>query len=103
MKRIIPGAALAAALMMTASAYAATAPAMHRTSLNAKYSNECSSLEGQWSAASSEHAQAHNFHRAEHQAKLGQTSCGSHKVATLRTGVTHYRSALKLIGVKPSI
>ncbi len=91
---------IATSLTMGGVALAAT-PHHSNTGKHERYTEACSTLSGQWSsAASGSHAK---MRQARYQERKGAQDCRSHKTAELKAGVQHYRSALRMIGVKPSI
>jgi hypothetical protein len=67
------------------------------------YSQQCRELREQWQDASERHMHSRHFKSAKHQAALGERSCRSHKTGMLKSGVVHLKSALRMIGEKPSI
>ena len=105
LKMILAATALAAA---AATATAATHQASyhkasyHRASAShAKYVEECSALAGQWSSAVADHKGGRKLHSARRQESIAARDCNSKHTASLKDGVQHYRSALRMIGVKP--
>lgn len=73
-----------------------------RVDQHERYAAACTTLSGQWSSAIT--TREHNRHlgQAKRQERMAQRDCNSHKVAELKAGVTHYRSALRTLGVRPS-
>lgn len=95
MKRILAGAALAVALMGSASAYAASTPAMD-------YAARCTSLAGQWKTAETGNAANASLGKAKADAAKGEKLCKSKKSAEQKKGAADYETALKLLGVTPT-
>lgn len=77
----------------------------HRDSAasHARYAEECGALAGQWSSAIASHNNGRRLRRAERQESIGARDCRSGHTASLRAGVRHYRSALRMLGVKPQV
>ncbi len=69
---------------------------------NARYAVACNTLSGQWSGAISTHEHNRHLGQAKRQERIGARDCRSNKVTELKAGVTHYRSALRTLGVRPS-
>jgi hypothetical protein len=64
------------------------------------YRQACSTLAGQWSDAAASHHRRH-FKSAKHEESMGARDCASHRTAMQKAGTRHYRTALRLIGVRP--
>lgn len=95
-------------MILAATAFAAAATvasaSTHHPSKNAshaRYSEACSTLAGQWSSAEADHKNSHKFRKAERQESIGARDCASRHTATLKVGAQHYRTALRMLGVKP--
>lgn len=91
---------LATSLTMGGIALAAT-PHHSNAGQHEHYAAACSTLSGQWSSAVSTGHHA-KLRQARYQERIGQRDCRSHKTAELKAGAQHYRSALRMIGVRPS-
>ena len=101
MKRILGGAAMAALLIGSASAYAATAPAT-ATTAKIDYAARCASLAEQWKTAEAAHATNTHLGKAKADAAKAEKFCKSTKSADEKKGVSNYEAALKLLGVTPT-
>lgn len=86
----------ATAIALTAST--ASAATHHR---DMRFTHACSTLADQWSSAIASHDHDRQARRARHQESIGARDCRSSHSATRHVGVEHYRSALRILGVKP--
>ncbi len=116
MNRAFVSAALAVALFGSAAAYAAStaapsastppppppaaaapaAPAAH------DYAGECKELGTQWEAAETANATNAKLGKAKAKANAAEKNCASTKASKQKTGISQYKAALKLLGVKPT-
>ena len=101
MNRIITGAALAVALLGSATAYAASTTPVS-TSPAVDYSARCTTLADQWKTAQTTNATNANLGKAKGDAAKAEKECKSKKSADEKKGVGNYEAALKLLGVTPS-
>lgn len=95
MTRFATAAALGALILTSTTAFAA-----HRTPVN--YIERCNSLESQWKTALDSHETSRHLGKAKADAARGERFCKSHKISQQRRGVSDYRAALKLLGVRPA-
>ena len=105
MTRLHSGAAIAAMILVSASAaVAASPPATSGAAPSAatKYADQCKALETQWTSVLGAHETDKYFARASRESEKGHRDCKSQKVSTLKSGVGHYKTALKIIGVSPT-
>lgn len=100
MTRLTTAAAVGALILSATAAFAAT-PISYSHSTSAKYSQRCAALESQWKSAIDAHGISRHLGRAKADAARGARHCNSHSMAQRRQGVSDYRAALKLIGVRP--
>lgn len=113
MMRILTGAAFAALLLGSASAFAGTAttttstpsastttPA--HTTAAVDYGARCTSLAGQWKTAEGANATNTHLSKAKAMAAKGEKMCGSKTATDHPKGVSKYEAALKLLGVTPT-
>ena len=114
MNRAFVSAALAVALFGSAAAYAAStaapsastppppaaaapaAPAAH------DYAGECKELGTQWEAAEAANATNAKLGKAKAKGNAAEKNCASTKASKQKTGISQYKAALKLLGVKPT-
>ncbi len=87
---------------IAASGVALAANAHHRADQHARYAAACSTLSGQWSNAITTHEHNRHLGQAKRQERMAQRDCSSNKVTELKAGATHYRSALRTLGIRPS-
>ena len=94
---------VATAVAVTAMFFggAAIAATHHSDRGHERYSEACSTLASQWNDAAGGHHGRH-FKSALHQESIGARDCRSHRTAMQRAGTEHYRTALRLLGVKPN-
>jgi hypothetical protein len=104
MNRILTGAALALALIGSATAYAATTTPAPTTAAAPKvdYAAKCTSLADQWKTAEAANASNANLGKAKADATKAEKQCKSTKASDQKKGVANYEAALKLLGVTPS-
>ncbi|WP_374383350.1 hypothetical protein [Dongia sp.] len=81
--------ALAATMLVSGTAMAASTPA-----------EKCTALIGQWNDVAKTHKDHAKFAAAEKDAKAGEKACHGNKAAD---GVKDLTKALNLIGVKPTV
>jgi hypothetical protein len=79
----------------------AMAATPHHMRNHARLTEECSTLAGQWSTAETGHHR--HLRAARAQERIGARDCRSNRAVELKAGVQHYRSALRMIGVRPSV
>ena len=100
------GAAIAVMFLVSASAaVAASPPATTAAAPSAatKYTDQCKALEDQWTSVLGAHETDKYFARASRESEKGDRDCRSQKLAALKRGIGHFKSALKIIGVVPQI
>ena len=101
--RIKP-ATLAAVCLVSAAALSGAAMAStphHGMRGQERYSEACSTLASQWNDAIGGHNHGRHLSSARRQESIGERDCRSHRVAELKAGTEHYRTALRLLGVRP--
>ena len=113
MIRIMIGAAFACALlgssalaagpsapssMTPTTAPSSTPPAAPKMDL----AGECKELGTQWEAAETANATNAKLGKAKAKAKAAEKNCASTKASKERTGISQYKAALKVLGVKPT-
>jgi hypothetical protein len=119
MNRTMIGAVFAAALLGSA-AYAAgtstppsstppeptpsTAPmtAPEKPAAKPDWAAECKELATQWETAEAANATNAKLGKAKAKANAAEKNCASTKASKQKTGVSQYKAALKLLGVKPT-
>ena len=67
-----------------------------------KYAAECTEMGTQWEAAETANASNAKLAKAKAKANMAERNCASTKVSKEKTGISQYKAALKLIGVKPT-
>lgn len=107
MNRILSGAAVAVALLGSATAFAAsTAPSTSTPAAAAPapvdYAARCTALADQWKTAEAANATNKHLGKAKGKAAKGAKLCASKKDADHKKGSAAYEAALKLIGVTPN-
>ena len=112
MKRILAGTLLTFTLVgsaAVANAAATTTPLTpqqaaysHTSSTPDGFNSECRTLGAQWNSVATSHASNRHFRTAKADAARGERDCKSTNTAMLRKGVGQYKTALKLIGVRPT-
>ncbi len=111
MNRFFSGSVVAIAL--AGSAAAATAPPaatmapaavpVKVASTQVNYGAECKTLHEQWNTASTSNSTNAKFAQAKTGATKAEHNCASTKTSLQRKGAGQYQSALKLIGVTPTL
>lgn len=100
MTRILTGAAVAALMIASSAAFAATStPAVTKA---VDYAARCKSLGEQWKTAETANATNAHLGAAKSDADKGAKLCGSTKSADHKKGAADYEAALKLLGVTPT-
>ena len=99
MNRILVGAVVAATLLGSAAAYAATTPIK---TMKVDYAARCTSLADQWKTAEGANATNTNLGKAKADAAKGEKLCKSKKSSDEKKGAADYQAALKLLGVTPT-
>ena len=115
MNRAFVSAALAVALFGSAAAYAAStatpsastppppaAAAPAAAAAAHDYAGECKELGTQWEAAEAANATNAKLGKAQATANAAEKNCASTKASKQKTGISQYKAALKLLGVKPT-
>lgn len=102
MKRIIAGAALAVAILGSASAFAATSTPAATPAPAVDYAARCTSLTEQFKTAEAANATNTKLGKAKAEAAKGEKLCKSTKSADHKKGAADYEAALKLLGVTPA-
>ena len=111
MNHALIGAAFAVALFGSATAYAAgttpaagSAPPPAATTAAPKpdYVADCKELGTQWETAEAANASNPKLGKAKAKANAAEKNCASTKSSKQKTGISQYKSALKLLGVKPT-
>lgn len=107
MTRILTGVVIAAALIGSASAFAATTPApaagtVHSAVPSINYAARCNSLADQWKTAEAANSSNKSLGKAKADAARGAKYCKSTKTASEKRGTRNYEAALKLLGVTPT-
>ena len=103
MTRVFLCAAIAAAMLVFApGAFAAPArTAGTPPGAASTYADQCKSLEAQWTSVSGAHETDKYFARASRESEKGHRDCESQKSTTQKSGIAHFKTALKIIGVTP--
>ncbi len=101
MTRYRSGAAIAAIAFVSTSMATAATPATNAPP--SKYAEQCTALEAQWNSVLRAHEADKYFAKASRESEKGHADCKSPKLATQKSGVGHFKNALKLIGVKAEI
>ena len=119
MKRIMMGTAVAVALLGS-TAYAAgtsapatiaapppgpmttAAPPLAAPASMHDYAGECKELGTQWETAEAANASNAKLGKAKAKANAAEKSCASTKVSKEKAGISQFKAALKLLGVKPT-
>ena len=112
MNRVLIGAAMAVALFGSAAAFAAgpatgtgspmapaAAPATAPMEDNAA---ECKALGTQWETAEAANSTNAKLGKAKAKAAKAEKNCASTKASKQKTGISQYKAALKILGVKPT-
>lgn len=101
------GAAIAAMFFLSASALVAGAarPATPAISTTTRAPNtfavKCKSLRAQWTSVFDAHQTEKHFARASKESEKGGRDCASAALAKQKSGIADYKTALKIVGVKP--
>ena len=112
MNRILAGTLLTFALggtVSAANAATSTPPIPQRTAYShtistpVGFSSQCRTLGAQWNSVAPSHASNRHFSTAKADAARGERDCKSTNTAMIRKGAGQYETALKLIGVRPTI
>lgn len=98
----LAGSAAAATVTPAATTTPATVP-VKVASVQVNYGAECKTLHEQWDTASASNATNAKFVQAKAGATKAGRNCASTKTSLQRKGAGQFQSALKLIGVTPSI
>ena len=114
MNRALLSAALAVALFGSAAAHAAgpatgsgtpMAPAATPATPpapTADHAAECKELGTQWETAEAANTTNAKLAKAKAKANAAEKNCASTKPSKQKTGISQYKAALKLLGVKPT-
>ena len=108
MNRFMIGSFLTLALVGSASAATSTpmpasTPTIKTASVAVTPVAECKTLKDQWNTAATTNSSNTSFGKAKTLAGKAEKNCSSPKATLERKGAVQYHSALKLIGVTPSI
>lgn len=103
MPRLSLRTAFAAAILVSTSAVIAVPAAMAGAApiSASKYADQCKALEAQWTSVAGAHETDKYFTRASRESEKGHRDCQSQKLATQKSGIGHFKTALKIIGVAP--
>ena len=93
------GAAIAAVAFVSTSIATAAMPATNAPP--SKFTEQCTTLEAQWNSVFRAHETDKHFAKASRESEKGHRDCESQRLTTQKSGVAHFKNALKLIEVKP--
>ena len=111
MNRALIGAAMAVALFGSTAAFAAgpaagtgspMAPAAAPATAPMEDNAECKALGTQWETAEAANGTNAKLGKAKAKAAKAEKNCASTKASMQKTGISQYKAALKILGVKPT-